>query len=329
MKILVTGGAGFMGSAFVRFVLGSRAGHGIVNFDKLTYAGNLANVSSVTGDRNYSFVRADICNGEQVLAAMRGCDSVVHFAAESHVDRSIAEPAPAIKTNVEGTLTLLEAARSLGLRRFVHISTDEVYGDVAPGVLADESAPVKPSSPYSASKASGDFLVQSYIRTYRLPAIIVRPSNNYGPFQFPEKFIPVTIVNARDSKLVPIYGDGRQERTWVYVEDTCRGILALLERGRDGEIYNLGGSAVEKNLSLARRILGIMNKPEQLLTHVADRPGHDRRYAMNSAKMERELGWKPATPLDEGLRRTVEWYAANSHWLDEICSRTRNPGKQE
>jgi dTDP-glucose 4,6-dehydratase len=315
MKILVTGGAGFIGSNFIRLVLGQRANCGIVNYDKLTYAGNLANLAEVANHRNYVFIKGDICDAASVEAAMRGCDAVVHFAAESHVDRSIYEPAPVIDTNIKGTFTLLEVARALRVQRFLHISTDEVYGDLPPGALADESSPLRPSSPYAASKAGADLLVLSYVRTYKLPALITRSSNNYGPYQFPEKFLPLMITNALDHKPLPIYGDGKQQRDWLHVEDNCRAILCVLEKGRCGEVYNIGGMDIEENISVARRLLQLMNRPESLLSYVKDRPGHDRRYALRCQKMRNELGWEPAISLETGLRQTIEWYRDHGDWL--------------
>lgn len=318
MKILVTGGAGFIGCNFIRHVLGTRRHYEIVNFDKLTYAGNLANLESVAENRNYRFVRGDICDAASVEAAMRGCDAVVHFAAESHVDRSIYEPAPVIETNVTGTFVLLQTARKVSVSRFVHISTDEVYGDIPPGRFASEDSPLQPSSPYSASKAGADLLVKSYMRTYGLPALITRSSNNYGPFQFPEKFVPLMITNALQNKSLPVYGDGRQQRDWLHVEDNCRGILAVLESGRVGEVYNIGGSDLEENLTMVRRLLRLMDKPERLLSYVQDRPGHDRRYALDCKKIETELGWRPEIPLEDGLRQTIEWYQINDQWLADV-----------
>jgi dTDP-glucose 4,6-dehydratase len=318
VRILVTGGAGFIGSHFVRLTLSLRKGHQVVNFDKLTYAGNLANLQDVARDPNYSFVKGDICDPAAVETAMKGCTAVVHFAAESHVDRSIYEPAPAIETNVKGTLVLLQVGRKLQLDRFVHISTDEVYGDLPPGAFADETSPMQPSSPYAASKAGSDLLVRSYVRTYGFPAVITRSSNNYGPNQFPEKFLPLMITNALEDKPLPIYGDGRQQRDWLHVADNCRGIWAALERGRIGEIYNLGGADIEENISVARRLLRLLGKPESLLSSVQDRPGHDRRYALRMEKAHRELGWMPEIPLEEGLQRTIEWYRGNRSWLDEV-----------
>ena len=318
MKILVTGGAGFIGSNFIRHVLGLKKGYALVNYDKLTYAGNLANLESVADGPNYLFVKGDICDPAAVEAAMAGCDSVVHFAAESHVDRSIYEPAPVIQTNVTGTFILLQVARKLNIKRFVHVSTDEVYGDMEPGAFANESSPLQPSSPYSASKASSDLIVRSYVRTFHFPALITRASNNYGPFQFPEKFLPLMITNALDDKPLPIYGDGKQERDWLHVEDHCSGILAVLERGRIGEVYNIGGLDVVENLTMARRLLRATGKPETLLSYVKDRPGHDRRYALTCDKMERDLGWKPAMSLDDGLRQTIDWYRTNTKWLTGV-----------
>lgn len=315
MKLFVTGGAGFIGSNFIRHVLGLRKGYAVVNFDKLTYAGNLANLESVAQDPNYSFVRGDICGAGAVQSAMAGCDAVVHFAAESHVDRSIYEPAASIETNVKGTFVLLEIARQLGIQRFVHISTDEVYGDLPAETFADENAPLRPSSPYSASKASADLLVLSYVRTYNFPALITRSSNNYGPFQFPEKFLPLMIANALDNKPLPIYGDGKQQRDWLHVEDNCRGIIVVLERGRVGEVYNIGGLDVVENLSMARRILKLTGKPDSMLLSVKDRPGHDRRYALDCSKIQRELGWNPVVRLDEGIKRAIDWYKSNQKWL--------------
>jgi dTDP-glucose 4,6-dehydratase len=315
MKLFITGGAGFIGSNFIRYVLGLGKNHKLINYDKLTYAGNLANLHTVAQDPCYRFVKGDICNAAQVEAAMSGADAVVHFAAESHVDRSIYEPAPAIETNVTGTFVLLQVARKLSVQRFVHVSTDEVYGDMLPGQYATEDSPLQPSSPYSASKAASDLLVRSYVRTFQFPALITRSSNNYGAYQFPEKFLPLMIANALDNKSLPIYGDGKQERDWLHVQDNCAGIFAVLDKGRVGEVYNIGGRDVVDNLTMARRVLRFTGKDETLLAHVADRPGHDRRYALTSLKMECELGWKPAVLLEEGLLQTIEWYRTNTDWL--------------
>src|SRR6202521_5618238 len=265
MKIFVTGGAGFIGSNFIRHVLAMGREYSVVNFDKLTYAGNLASLEAIAQQPEYSFVRGDICDAASVEKAMNGCDAVVHFAAESHVDRSIYEPAPVIETNVTGTFILLQVARKCEIKKFVHISTDEVYGDMAPGAFADENSQLQPSSPYSASKAGSDLLVLSYVRTFGFPALITRSSNNYGPHQFPEKFLPLMITNALDDQPLPFYGDGKHQRDWLHVPDNCRGILAVLERGRIGEVYNIGGLDVLENLNLARRLLKATGKTEALL----------------------------------------------------------------
>lgn len=315
MRIFVTGGAGFIGSHFIKHFLSLSKAYRVVNYDKLTYAGNLANLESVAENSHYLFVRGDIRDEAAVEKAMRGCNAVVHFAAESHVDRSIYEPAPVVETNVIGTFVLLQAARKLHVERFVHISTDEVYGDMPPGSFADEDSPLRPSSPYSAAKAGADLLVRSYIRTYGFPALITRSSNNYGPYQFPEKFLPLMITRALDDKPLPIYGDGKQQRDWLHVEDNCRGILTVLDRGRIGEVYNIGGLEVEENLTVARQLLHEIGKPETLLSHVKDRPGHDLRYALCCRKMDQEMGWKAVVPLKEGLRRTIEWYKQNAEWV--------------
>jgi len=318
MKIFVTGGAGFIGSNFIRCVLASGKGYSVLNFDKLTYAGNLANLAEIANNPSYAFIRGDICDLSAVESAMSGCDAIVHFAAESHVDRSIYEPAAAIETNVKGTFVLLQVARKLKISKFIHISTDEVYGDILPNAFADEESPIQPSSPYSSSKASSDLLVRSYVRTYGFPGVITRSSNNYGPYQFPEKFLPLMITNALDDKPLPIYGDGKQQRDWLHVEDNCRGVLAVLEKGRIGEIYNLGGSDIVENLSIAKQLLRIVGKSESLLSYVKDRPGHDRRYALKCEKVERELGWKPSISLEDGLRTTVDWYRNNKEWLAAV-----------
>jgi dTDP-glucose 4,6-dehydratase len=315
VNLFVTGGAGFIGSCFIRNLLALKKDWAVVNFDKLTYAGNLANLASVAGDPNYSFVRGDICDAGSVESAMAGCDAVLHFAAESHVDRSIYEPARVIQTNVNGTFTLLQVARKLNVRRFVHVSTDEVYGDMAPGTFADEASILRPSSPYSASKASSDLLVLSYVRTFNFPGIITRASNNYGPFQFPEKFLPLMITNALEGRALPIYGDGQQERDWLHVDDHCSGILAVLDGGRIGEIYNIGGVEIMENLAMAKQVLQSTGRPETLLSYVTDRPGHDRRYALKCEKMKKELGWRPLRALPDGLTQTIEWYRMNTKWL--------------
>ena len=320
MRLLVTGGAGFIGSSFIRYSLARHPADSIVNLDKLTYAGNLENLADVESNPGYRFVKGDICDGAQVaeLFAAERPDAVVHFAAESHVDRSILSPSPAFETNLRGTFTLLEAAREYKTGRFLHISTDEVYGSLEPPLEADENFPLRPSSPYSAAKAGSDLLALSFFTTYKIPVVVTRASNNYGPYQFPEKFIPLMITNAFEDKPLPIYGDGRQVRDWLYVEDHCAAIDAVLRGGRDGEIYNIGGSFSCENLHAVREILRITGKPEGLLQRVVDRPGHDRRYALSSARIERELGWKPQVDFGSGLARTIEWYRANRSWIERV-----------
>lgn len=322
MKLLVTGGAGFIGSAFVRMMLSGAAARELVVLDKLTYAGNLENLAPVAGDPRYRFVRGDICDAALVEQLMAGLhpDAVVHFAAESHVDRSILSPSPVFETNLRGTFVLLEAARRIPPGLFVHVSTDEVYGSLPEPLEADENFPLRPSSPYSASKAGSDLLALSYFTTYRVPVIVTRASNNYGPYQFPEKLIPLMIANALEERPLPVYGDGGHVRDWLYVEDHCRALAALLEKGRPGEIYNIGGNCALPNLEVVRRILRITGKPESLIRFVTDRPGHDRRYALSSRKIEQETGWKAETDFDQGLRRTVAWYQQNSGWVERVRS---------
>jgi dTDP-glucose 4,6-dehydratase len=320
MKFLVTGGAGFIGSAFVRMLLGSSTPSALINFDKLTYAGNLENLAAVAQDPRYRFVHGDVCDAKLVneTIAETQPDVIVHFAAESHVDRSIHSPAPVFETNLRGTFTLLEAARTHKLPRFVHVSTDEVYGSIAEPHHADESYPLRPSSPYSASKAGSDLLALSYFTTYRTPVVVTRASNNYGGHQFPEKLIPLMISNALEDKPLPIYGDGMQVRDWLYVDDHCRALLALLERGREGEIYNVGGNCSLPNRDVVRHILAATGKRDSLMQTVVDRPGHDRRYALASEKIQRETGWTPAVAFEHGLARTVTWYRENQEWMRRV-----------
>lgn len=321
MKILVTGGAGFIGSCFVRLALQNSAFE-IVNVDKLTYAGNLENLASVAGNTRYRFVKADLCDLELLRRIFDETKpaAVVHFAAESHVDRSIFAPTPVFDTNLRGTFNLLEAMRAQRVERFVHVSTDEVYGSLEAPLEADENFPLRPSSPYSAAKAGSDLLALGYHTTYKLPVIVTRASNNYGPYQFPEKLIPLMISNAFEDKSLPVYGDGMQIRDWLYVEDHCRAILAILEKGRDGEIYNIGGTRSLPNKTVVDRILAITGKPSSLITYVTDRPGHDRRYALSSEKLTRETGWSPQMDFERGLAATVEWYRTNSEWIRHVKS---------
>jgi dTDP-glucose 4,6-dehydratase len=322
MKWLVTGGAGFIGSCFVRTAIAERWAERIVNFDKLTYAGNLENLAAIAADPAYRFVQADICDSDAVeeTFASEAPDAVIHFAAESHVDRSIHSPAPAIYTNLNGTFTLLEAARRNNVARFVHVSTDEVYGSIEPPHEADESYPLRASSPYSASKAGSDLLALSYVTTYKLNVSVTRASNNYGPYQFPEKLIPLMISNALDDKPLPVYGDGQQVRDWLYVEDHCRAVRAVAEKGAAGEIYNIGGNCSLPNLEVVRRILKATGKPDTLIARVADRPGHDRRYALTNGKLTRETGWEPAMNFERGLEATINWYRSNSEWTRRVKS---------
>jgi dTDP-glucose 4,6-dehydratase len=321
MTILVTGGAGFIGSAFVRLLI-AETDWRVFNLDKLTYAGNLENLSAVDSDPRYRLVHGDICDSALVdsLVQKEKPDAIVHFAAESHVDRSILSPEPVIQTNFRGTFTLLEAARRLAVPRFVHVSTDEVYGSLAAPLEATEDYPLNPSSPYSASKAGSDLLARSYFVTFRLPVTITRASNNYGPYQFPEKLIPLMIANALEDRRLPVYGDGMQVRDWLYVEDHCRGILAVLRQGREGEIYNIGGNRSLPNLEVVYKVLALTGKPDRLIEYVKDRPGHDRRYALSSEKLMRETGWKPCMDFETGLAKTIEWYRNNSHWVTRVRS---------
>lgn len=321
MKILVTGGAGFIGSNFIRFMLESYADVEILNLDKLTYAGNLDNLRDVEADPHHMFVRGDICDRTLVEKLMStGPDSVVNFAAESHVDRSIEDARSFIETNVMGTHCLLEAARTNGISRFVQISTDEVYGSLpATGFFTEETS-LSPNSPYAASKAAADLLVKAYVHTYAFPAIITRCCNNYGPYQFPEKFLPLMINNARQGKPLPIYGDGLYIRDWLFARDHCRALDLVMRQGRVGEVYNIGGNNEWRNIDIAKWILRMTGQPESLLTFVKDRPGHDRRYAIDASKIYRELGWKPETRFEDGLQLTIRWYLENDSWLEKVTS---------
>jgi dTDP-glucose 4,6-dehydratase len=318
VKILVTGGAGFIGSNFVRHVLAAHAGDSVVNLDKLTYAGNLENLRDVEPDPRYRFVRGDICDARVVREAMAGVDAVVHMAAETHVDKSNLGADAFLRTNVLGTFTLLEAARALQIERFVAVSTDEVYGSIAAGA-ARESDPLNPSNPYAAAKAAADLLARAYWQTHRLPVVITRSSNNFGPYQYPEKVIPLFVTNALEDRPLPLYGDGGNVRDWLYVEDNCAAIDLVLRRGRTGEIYNIGGGNEVDNATLARDILRLLGKPESLITPVTDRPGHDRRYALDSTRMH-GLGWKPVHAFPEALAETVEWYRRHPAWWKPIKS---------
>lgn len=322
--VLVTGGCGFIGSNFVRHLLRTDSAARVVNLDALTYAGNPANLADLEGHPRYTFLKGDITNADEVRAAMgRGVTDVINFAAESHVDRSIQNSGPFVRANVFGTQVLLDAVREFRIARYVQVSTDEVYGSLGPTGFFREDTPLAPNSPYSASKAAGDVLVRAYCHTFGLNAVITRCSNNYGPYQYPEKLIPLFVTNLMNDKPVPIYGDGQQVRDWIHVSDHCRGVEAAWRGGRAGEVYNFGGRCEKTNLELTHTLLKLLGKPESLIRYVEDRLGHDRRYAIDCAKAERELGWQPRVPFADGLRETVEWYRANGQWLDDLKRRTK------
>ncbi len=320
MKILVTGGCGFIGTNFIRYTLQRHPEDHVVNLDLLTYAGNEANLEDVVDQPNYQWVQGDIADADVVVRAMAGCDAVVNFAAESHVDRSIVDATAFLHTNVQGVYTLLEAARREGVSRFLQISTDEVYGPIAQG-SADESAPLRPSNPYSASKAAGELLAYSYWVTFQLPVLITRSANNFGPYQFPEKAIPLFITNALEGKSLPLYGDGQHVRDWLYVEDNCAATDLVLRQGAPGETYNIGGHMELTNRSLAEQILKQLNLDESLIQSVADRPGHDRRYSLDSSKVA-ALGWSSHRVFGEALDGTLQWYREHDTWWRTLKSRT-------
>ncbi|WP_461210901.1 dTDP-glucose 4,6-dehydratase [Desulfocurvus sp. DL9XJH121] len=325
MTLLVTGGCGFIGTNFIYHMLGARPDLRVVNLDKLTYAGNRANLAPLeeSGDGRYAFVRADIADPEAVPRILKeyAVTAVVNFAAESHVDRSISDPSPFVTTNVLGAQNMIHAAMEAGIERYVHVSTDEVYGSLGPGDPAfTEATPLAPNSPYSASKASADLLVRSYCKTYGYPAVVTRCSNNYGPWQFPEKLIPLMFGLARAGKPLPVYGDGENVRDWIHVTDHCRGVELALAKGRPGAVYNLGGNAERSNLEVVRAILAVAGADEGLISFVKDRPGHDRRYAMDYSLAARELGFAPAYEFEAGLAETLAWYEANSAWTASIQS---------
>lgn len=325
MNILVTGGAGFIGSNFIYYMLDKYKDYKIVCLDKLTYAGNLSTLKKAFENPNFKFVKGDISDREFVseLFKEKNFDIVVNFAAESHVDRSIEDPEIFLKTNVIGTQVLMDAARKFGVKRFHQVSTDEVYGDLPldrPDLLFTEETPLRPSSPYSASKAAADLLVLAYYRTYKLPVTISRCSNNYGPYHFPEKLIPLMIIRALNDQPLPVYGDGRNVRDWLYVEDHCSAIDLIIHHGREGEVYNIGGRNERSNLEVVKTILKELGKPEELITFVKDRPGHDLRYAIDPTKIKNELGWEPKTSFEEGIKKTIKWYLDNRDWWEEIIS---------
>ena len=320
MKVLVTGGAGFIGSNLVRLLRRERPEWTVVNLDKLTYAGNAESLADLKDDPKHVFVRGDIANAELVEHLLRShdIDAVLNLAAESHVDRSILGPGIFVETNVSGTQVLLECTRHAKVKRFVQISTDEVYGSLGPAGKFSETSPLKPSSPYSASKTAADLLVLAYGHTFHLDVVVTRCSNNYGPYQFPEKLIPLMIANALEGKKLPVYGDGLQVRDWIHVEDHCRALLAALEKGASGEVYNIGSDNEWPNIQIVGRLLEILGKPRDLIEHVKDRPGHDRRYAIDASKAHAQLGWAPRISFADGLAQTVEWYVKNRGWWERV-----------
>ena len=318
-KILVTGGCGFIGSNFIRHILDVEKNVEVINFDLLTYAGNLANLKDMEKNPRLSFVKGDIADKAAVDSAMaKGVNAVIHFAAESHVDRSILDSSPFIRSNVMGTQVLLDSAKAHKVDRFVHVSTDEVYGTLGDTGFFTEETSLAPNSPYSASKAASDLLVRSYVHTFHFPALTTRCSNNYGPFQFPEKLIPLFISNLTRNETIPVYGDGLNVRDWIHVKDHCAGIHAVWRKGRIGEVYNLGGKSERTNIALTKTLLSIMGKNESSIKYVKDRPGHDKRYAIDCSKAEKELGWNPTYIFEEGLKETVQWYLSNPDWVNSI-----------
>ncbi|MEE8112684.1 MAG: dTDP-glucose 4,6-dehydratase [Acidobacteriota bacterium] len=320
MKILVTGGCGFIGSNFLLRLLHGDAAGQVTNLDKLTYAGNPENLREIENDPRYSFIRADIADQQAVqeIIGTGDFEAVVNFAAESHVDRSIEDASQFVATNVTGTQVLLEACRGHKVKRFLQVSTDEVYGSLGPEGRFSEESVLAPNSPYAASKAAADLFVRAYWETYRYPCIITRCSNNYGPFQFPEKFLPLMITQALQGQALPIYGDGLYTRDWIHVEDHCAALETILNKGKPGEVYNIGGDSERKNIDLAKAILELVGKPDSLIEHVPNRPGHDRRYAVDAEKLQRQLGWKPQWTLEEGLQKTIDWYRNHETWWRRI-----------
>ncbi len=321
-KILVTGGAGFIGSNFIHHILENYPGYEVVNFDKLTYAGNLDNLADVASDKRYSFVQGDVADSEQVETVVgQGIEAIVNFAAETHVDRSIhLGNRDFVTTNTLGVQTLLDAARKFGVKKMVQISTDEVYGslELGDGKQFTEDTPFQPNAPYAAAKAGGDLLCRAAFKTYGTPVVVSHCSNNYGPYQFPEKLIPFFIFRAMKNEFLPLYGDGKNVRDWLYVRDHCIAVDLMLHKGIPGEVYNIGGNNEKSNLEIAKIILAELGKPESLLTFVADRPGHDRRYAINASKIERELGWKPAYKFETAIRETIRWYQEQTEWVKKL-----------
>ena len=322
MNLLVTGGAGFIGSNFIRYILNKYPEYRVINLDKLTYAGNLENLAGADKDPRYAFEKGDICDKARIqLCVMRyEIDAIINFAAESHVDRSILGAVEFVQTNIAGTNVLLEVAKELKIKRFLQVSTDEVYGSLGSAGLFTEETPLHPNSPYSASKASADMLALAYQHTFGLPVVLTRCSNNYGPYQFPEKLIPLMIANALNDKPLPVYGDGMNIRDWLHVKDHCSAIDEVLHRGRIGEVYNIGGNNEKPNIEIVKLILQNLGKPESLIAYVKDRPGHDRRYAIDSSKIQREFGWQPSYTFEQGIAETIKWYLNNQEWWKRIIS---------
>ncbi len=318
MKILVTGGAGFIGSCFIRYMLNKYPDYKIINLDALTYAGNIENLDDVKDNKHYTFIHGNICNKKLVPDLASDVDCIVNFAAESHVDRSITGPEIFIETNIAGTLNLLQAAKESHIQRYLQVSTDEVYGSLGKTGYFYETTPLSPNSPYSASKAGADLLVRAYFETYKLPVLITRCSNNYGPYQYPEKLIPFFISKLLRGEKVPVYGDGLNVRDWLYVYDHCSAIDTVLHSGREGEVYNIGGHNEKTNIEITKLILSAMGKDESSIEYVKDRLGHDRRYAISNDKIQSELGWEPSVTFEEGINLTINWYLKNQEWIKRI-----------
>jgi len=316
MKILVTGGCGFIGSNFIKGMLKKYPAYKIVNLDKLTYCGNPDNLRDIEADKRYTFIKGDICDKKIVDKLMKDCDTVINFAAESHVDRSISDASEFIRTNIYGVYVLLEAAKKHNIKRVIQISTDEIYGSIRKGSFK-ETSPIRPNSPYSAAKAGGDHLAMAYYKTFKLPVIITRSSNNFGPYQYPEKVIPLFITNLLENKKVPLYGDGMNVRDWLYVTDNCTAIDLVLHKGKIGEVYNIGGSFEIPNIELTKIILKNLGKTDKMINYVSDRLGHDRRYSLDSTKV-RKLGWKPSKSFDTAIKETINWYKANTTWWQKL-----------
>ena len=321
--LLVTGGAGFIGSCFIRHIINKYKGYKVINLDALTYAGNIENLDDIKDNPNYTFVRGNICDKKLVRELINESDCVVNFAAESHVDRSISSPEIFIETNIQGTLNLLQASKELGIEKFLQVSTDEVYGSLGKDGYFYETTPIAPNSPYSASKASADMLVRAYHETYNMPVLNTRCSNNYGPYQYPEKLIPLFISKLKKGEKVPVYGDGLNVRDWLYVYDHCQAIDTVLHQGKVGEIYNIGGHNEKTNLEITRLILNTMGKDDSSIEYVPDRLGHDKRYAISNDKITSELGWKPSVTFEEGIKLTIDWYLNNTNWIENIEKRQK------